>query len=238
MEDIKSVEACFLTEGEFDHSPGLITVYPRHTGGRKPFRYFTMWKSSPDFAGIVQHQWNQQVHGSKMYSVVTRLKKVKQALRELNKKGFSDNQASDLKAYHAMIAAQEAMHLDPANQELADLELVAIENYRIQNQAYVDFLKQKAKIDWVCSIHGMDGVWRDTPDSVSAAFLEYYVDLVGKNQEHRAPAIRQVVREGPLVSEHHRTILSASYTIEEVKQALFSIPGVKAPGPDGFGCAK
>ncbi|XP_056687902.1 uncharacterized protein [Spinacia oleracea] len=59
-----SAEACFLTEGEFDNSPGLITVYPRHTGGRKPFRYFTMWKSSPDFAGIVQHQWNQQVHGS------------------------------------------------------------------------------------------------------------------------------------------------------------------------------
>ncbi|XP_021855679.2 uncharacterized protein [Spinacia oleracea] len=85
-----SAEACFLTEGEFDYSPGLIIVYPRHTGGRKPFRYFTMWKSSPDFAGIVLHQWNQHVHGSKMYTVVTRLKKVKLALRELNKKGFSD----------------------------------------------------------------------------------------------------------------------------------------------------
>lgn len=35
-----SADACFMNEGYFDHSPGLLTVYPRDAGG-KPFKYFT-----------------------------------------------------------------------------------------------------------------------------------------------------------------------------------------------------
>ncbi|XP_056687699.1 uncharacterized protein [Spinacia oleracea] len=47
-------EVCFMLEGHFDHSPGLLTVY----------------------SGIV---------GSKMFTLVNKLKKVKLALKELNK---------------------------------------------------------------------------------------------------------------------------------------------------------
>ncbi|XP_056685706.1 uncharacterized protein [Spinacia oleracea] len=38
-----------------------------------------------------------------------------------------------------------------------------------------------------------------------------------------------------IVLNHHKNILNAPYTADEVKNALFSIPGTKAPGPDGFG---
>lgn len=44
-----SAEVCFMSEGYFDHSPGMITVYPRNVGGKKPFKYFTMWKTSLSF---------------------------------------------------------------------------------------------------------------------------------------------------------------------------------------------
>lgn len=33
----------------------------------------------------------------------------------------------------------------------------------------------------------------------------------------------------------HKAILNAPYTHDEIKEALFSIQGIKAPGPDGFG---
>ncbi|XP_056691612.1 uncharacterized protein [Spinacia oleracea] len=46
-------EVCFMPEGLFDHSPGLLSVFPRDDGGKKPFKYFTTWKSSNVFSDIV-----------------------------------------------------------------------------------------------------------------------------------------------------------------------------------------
>lgn len=113
-----SAEVCFMSEGEIDHPPGLITVYPRDKGGRKPFKYFTMWKSSHVFTDTIQTQWSGQVNRCKIFALVTKLKKVKVALKELNRSGFIDIKTTDLKAHQAMIVAQEAMHLNPSNQFL------------------------------------------------------------------------------------------------------------------------
>ncbi|XP_056687291.1 uncharacterized protein [Spinacia oleracea] len=134
--------------------------------------------------------------------------------------------AADIKAYNDMSASQNAMHLNPSDLTLGDLELQAINEYKLKHQAYLDFLRKKEKLDWIkagdentalfhktirqrsalnqiYSIHDMHGVWKEDFVEVSKAFLE--------------------------------AILNALYTTDEVKKALFSIPGVKAPGPDGFG---
>ncbi|XP_056689967.1 uncharacterized protein [Spinacia oleracea] len=144
-----TAEVCFMTEGCFDHSPGLLTVYPRDVKGKKPFKYFTMWKNSPQFISTIQTHWNSQVQGSKMFCVVNRLKKVKMALKELNRTGFTDVQAADLKAYQDMIEAQKEMHLHPDDQNIADLELLVVSDYKVKHQANIDFLKQKAKAAWL-----------------------------------------------------------------------------------------
>lgn len=46
-------EVCLLNECEFDHthSLGLLTFYPRNHEGRKPFKYFTMWRLVAQFEG-------------------------------------------------------------------------------------------------------------------------------------------------------------------------------------------
>ncbi|XP_056698461.1 uncharacterized protein [Spinacia oleracea] len=266
IEDIKSAwqsdypnaEVCFLLEGKFAHSPGLLTVYPRSDGGRKPFKYFTMWKSSPLFLDTIQMAWNFHCSGSKMFVLATKLKRVKSSLKELNRVGFTDIQEADLKAYHGMVSAQEAMHHSPHDKELTDLELQAIQEYKITHKAYLDFLKQKVKVEWikvgdentsffhqsiksrrlqnqVYNIFDKDGVWRDKPDEVSDAFLTHYKELLGSVQDNRTQVIKQIVQAGLIFQNHQKTILNAPYTADEVKSALFSIPGVKTPGPDGFG---
>ncbi|XP_021861971.2 uncharacterized protein [Spinacia oleracea] len=101
----KDAEVCFMSEGEFDHSPGLLTVYLRVASGRKPFRYFTMWKTAPTFNSIIQDVWSEQIIGSKMYVLVSKLKKIKSALKELNKTAFTDIQAADIKAHQVLIEA-------------------------------------------------------------------------------------------------------------------------------------
>lgn len=183
-----------------------------------------------------------------MFCVIHKLRKVKLALKELNRIGFTDIQVADLQAYHDMVAAQNAMHLNPADQTLAATELLAVNTYKIKHQAYLDFLKQKAKATWlkdgdentylfhqsikarnvqnqVYSIHDMNGVWRDNPADVSQSFLNYYTTLLGTTHPNRRFVLRHIVQTGPLVTDAHRAILNTPYTAAEVKKALFSIPG-------------
>ncbi|XP_056698601.1 uncharacterized protein [Spinacia oleracea] len=98
-------EVCFMPEGHFDHSPGLLSVYPRDDGGKKPFKYFTMWKPSTVFSDTVQQAWNTRILGTKMFILINKLKRVKLALKELNKVGFTDIHAADLRAYQTMVSA-------------------------------------------------------------------------------------------------------------------------------------
>lgn len=41
----------------------------------------------------------------------------------------------------------------------------------------------------------------------------------------------QIVQSGPLVTDSHKNKLDSRYTADEVKAALMSIDGSKAPGP-------
>lgn len=40
------------------------------------------------------------------------------------------------------------MHQHPGDSFLADAELLAVEEYRVKHQAYVEFLRHKAKMAW------------------------------------------------------------------------------------------
>ncbi|XP_021835103.2 uncharacterized protein [Spinacia oleracea] len=211
-------EVCFMPEGIFDHSPGLLSVFPRDDGGKKPFKYFTMWKSSNVFSDIVQQAWNTQFIGTKMFILINKLKRVKLALKELNKVGFTDIQAADLRAYQTMVSAQTAMHNNPSDQSFADAELIAIQEYKEKHNAYLAFLSQKAKLARL-----KDG------DENTSLFHQ------SSTSDNRTPVNKEVVQQGPVCLDHHKAILNAPYTADEVKKALFSIQGIKAPGPDGFG---
>lgn len=162
-----------------------------------------------------------------MYILATKLKKVKASLKELNRTGFTDIQAVDLKAYHGMIEAQEDMHSNPTDQGLVDLELQEIHEYKIKHKAYLEFLRQKTKLEWikageenatlfyqsinsrnlqnqVYKFFDMEGVWRDKPSEVSEAFLSYYQVFFGGVHDHRTHVIQQVVQTGPVCQDHHK----------------------------------
>lgn len=253
-----SAEASFHNEGEFDHSPMVPSVYPDVRDGKRPFKYFTMWKQSPHFEARVRAAWEMEVQGTKMFKVVQKLKAVKKTLKELNKEGFTDIQAIDLRAHREMVAAQQRMHANPRNHQIAQEELIAVREYQDKHKAYIAFLSEKAKSAWikegdentslfhqsirerkgknqVYGIFDAQGNWQDTHEGVNNAFLSYYESLLSKDHGSRVAMNSQLVQEGPVITQVHKEILNAPYTVEEVKKALKSIPGNKALGADGFG---
>ncbi|KAL2923400.1 LINE-1 retrotransposable element ORF2 protein [Bienertia sinuspersici] len=142
--------------------------------------------------------------------------------------------------------------------ELIEEERVAQKEYKERHGAYLQFLRQKAKIQWIkegdenttlfhnsikrrrvqnniYAIKDKHGIFQDTPAGVQEAFLDHYMDLLGKRMEGRLSVQADIVESGPVLTELQQTALIQPLTDREIKQALFSIHGDKAPGPDGFG---
>lgn len=66
-----------MNEGDFDHSLGLLNVYPSVEIRKIPFKYFIMWIISPQFKSTITDAWSREINGSKIYSVVQKLKAMK-----------------------------------------------------------------------------------------------------------------------------------------------------------------
>lgn len=130
--------------------------------------------------------------------------------------------------------------------------------YKRINELYHSFLKQKARLDWIsCGddntrifhqaikakrlhntvyvITDSNGVWVETQEQVNEAFIQYYIKFLGTERSTRSEIQEVVIKDGPVVSEEQGRHLMRRFAHEEIKEALFSIPGDKSPGPDGYG---
>ncbi|KAL2933235.1 hypothetical protein RDABS01_016354 [Bienertia sinuspersici] len=159
----------------------------------------------------------------------------------------------------ALLRMNQGCHpSDPHDAHLIEQEKNADKEYRARHKAYMQFLRQKEKIDWVkegdensalfhssirkrrihnivYTIKDKVGVFHDTPDGVQEAFLDYYQELLGSNIRERRPVQREVVQTGLVVNEEHKVTLTSPFTPADVKKIVFSLNGDKAPGRDGFG---
>ncbi|KAL2924546.1 C-Jun-amino-terminal kinase-interacting protein 4 [Bienertia sinuspersici] len=130
-------------------------------------------------------------------------------------------QAAERLAYQQLLEAQDAIQTDPHNAQLIEKEINADKEYREKHKNYMQFLRQKAKIEWVregdensalfhsnirkrriqntvYTIKDKAGVFHDTPDGVQEAFLDYYQELLGSNIGDRRPVNREIVQSGPV----------------------------------------
>lgn len=256
IEMFPSSEAWFMLEGLFDHSPMLLKVHKEVTRSRCPFMYYIMWSSAPDFQSRVKRAWEINVWGSAMYCTVQRLKQVKHEMKMLNKEGFCDIQVEDAKAYDELLACQKKLQ-DSNDIENGEKERKAAAAYRKIHAQYISFLSQKAIMAWVTSrdentaffhraikirklhntmygIHVMNGD-RKEGKGVEDAFVQYNKQLVGTARESRRCLNDDIIAIGPVLSQKQQDSLMVPVSEEDIQNALFSIPGDKSPGPDGFG---
>ncbi|XP_074301525.1 uncharacterized protein LOC141632926 [Silene latifolia] len=128
--------------------------------------------------------------------------------------------------------------------------------FRDLDSAKRSFLSQKAKAQWmsdgdenssyfyivmkarriqnrILCIQDRHGVTHTTVNNIEEAFEDYYKQLLGTRKivgDVHFPSVRQ----GKVVSEDQESAMTRAVTDEEIRDALFSIPANKAPGPDGY----
>ncbi|XP_074288589.1 uncharacterized protein LOC141613746 [Silene latifolia] len=211
--------ATFLPEGLYDHCPCLIRTDAMYVKRKASFKYYNMWALSDDFVPIVESSWNTEVEGTPMFRV-------------------------------------QQLSLDPLNELLCHAEKECATELKVLNKARNSYLAQKSKENWVkegdantsffhssikkrrmrnrvFNVKDMEGKLCSTPEDIKSAFEDYYLKLLGTSTTVQ-PVSKKVVKTSKLLNAVHQDILLKPVTDGEVKEAMFSIPGGKAPGPDGF----
>ncbi|XP_062080506.1 uncharacterized protein LOC133785271 [Humulus lupulus] len=165
-----------------------------------------------------------------MYKLTVKLKRLKQILKCINIEGFHDIHKAEMIAKEELVVLQEKVNKDPQDSRLLIEEQLARDKYAKVYKAYSLFLAQKAKISWAKNGDENTAIFHA---SLREAFLQYYQQLLGSEMQNRHRVKKCIINLGPKISELHSSRLETEYTAQEIIEAIFSIPGLKAPGPDG-----
>uniref|UniRef100_A0A803PCI4 DUF4283 domain-containing protein n=1 Tax=Cannabis sativa TaxID=3483 RepID=A0A803PCI4_CANSA len=230
---------------------------PRLIGGKKPFKYFCMWSYHPSYHMEVKKIREEKIVGSKMCQVVSKLKALKIFFRKFNRDHYSDIQAAERKAKQELDEIQGLLHQNMLDVNLQKQEQEARELYGKIRKDYCSFLQQKSRISWlkegdensalfhssirerricnsILSICDTAGKRMEEPYEITNAFLMFYQNLLGSKIENRRTVVTKLITQGACVTEQDTQIFKAPYTLDEVKEDVFSISVTKAPGPDGY----
>ncbi|KAL9237238.1 hypothetical protein vseg_011814 [Gypsophila vaccaria] len=247
--------ANFLPEGVYDHTPCLVSQ-SQEMHRKRSFKYYSMWGASDKFLPLLKQHWNAKTEGTHMFKLVKNLKMLKPVLKQLNRDSFSDIEVSTEALENQVKMLQEELGSDPTNVAIMEEEHRCVQELALKMEARASFLAQKSKQNWfkegdtnsayfhgiikgrrtrnkVIEIEDMNGFTKNTPKGIQTAFLEYYKSLLGSSQETKH-VHRRIVDQGPRCNEHLRDILMTPVNGKEIKEALFSIPDIKSPGPDGY----
>lgn len=84
------------------------------------------------------------------------------------------------------------------------------------------------------SIHDMNVSLVESPEEVTKAFVEYYKGLLGTDSQYQIPVNVPLMQKEKVLNDSQKTSLCTPFCYNDIKKALWSIDGNKAPGYDGF----
>ena len=220
---------------------------------RRPFKFFSMWTSHPDFLQVVQEAWNKECTGSLMSQVCQKLKLTKLALKHWNWHVFGDVKQRLTQARESLILTQSHLCSRPDDVDLQSEE-------KLKQKAYLDclateesFAKQKSKQQWLtlgdsntkffyASIKARravnsikrckdaNGSWIGDENMIREHTKSFYSSLL--NQQH--PLVQPHIDITRRLSAMDIETLLRPFTKDDVYQVIMNSPKGKSPGPDGF----
>ncbi|XP_074313706.1 uncharacterized protein LOC141648897 [Silene latifolia] len=141
--------AHFLPEGLFDHCPGLVHFEEERQRRGNSFKYYNMWSMAKEYKEVVIDGWSREVQGTPMFKIVSKLKGLKKGLLALNKDNFEDIENLTNLTELSLKHFQSLLVSDPYNKEWIENERACAQELTDMVKARDQFLKQKAKCDWM-----------------------------------------------------------------------------------------
>ncbi|XP_035838846.1 uncharacterized protein LOC118486474 [Helianthus annuus] len=236
-----------------DHSPCILKISSTARSKPKPFKFPNFIVTKAEFRQAVSCEWAKDVQGYSMFAVVKKIRNLKPIFRKiLFRQGNLHERVADLRLKLDHI--QQQVDANPLDLMLRDDHAKCLREF--QTAAYDEecFLKQKAKVEWLCagdantaffhkcvqsrnarnkisSIMDVQGN-RYEGDQVRTAFLNHYTNFLGMEDQVENLDIGDLFVN--TLTDFSANHMVRSVTRDEVKKAMFGIGENKAPGPDGY----
>ncbi|XP_023759467.1 uncharacterized protein LOC111907886 [Lactuca sativa] len=207
-----------------DHAPVVLKPSCQDFGPPS-FRFFNSWMLRDGFNEEFENAWNSFMgFGSPDMFIKARLKHVKNRIRKWRQVDSNDESKLLLNSKTKVAELESIVEFRALTEdELLERRKCKTKISELEKFAKLD-MQQKAKVKWLT-----DG------DENTAFFHGSVKSKNQKNRIHEWPDRPKLISNlfKSLSSEHVR-LLDASFTFEEVKHAVWSCGGEKAPGPDGY----
>ncbi|XP_021979867.1 uncharacterized protein LOC110875989 [Helianthus annuus] len=225
-----------------DHTPCFLKMLSKNGYRPRPFKFPNFIVTKPEFKDSVKSEWEKNIEGVTMLSVVKKLRNLKPKLRKiLFDQGNLHAKVNDLRKKLDDIHVQ--VDQNPLDSRLRQLEAQCLKDF--QSAAYDEecFLKQKSKVEWLCAgdsntkfFHNtvkvknartkiysiMDSVGnRYEGDDVADAMVSHYMNFLGVESPVQVPNLENLFTN--VLSSEVADHMIRQVTREEVKQAMFSI---------------
>ncbi|KAF5475502.1 hypothetical protein F2P56_007302 [Juglans regia] len=255
MSTFPNATCSYLPRTTSDHCPMLIEfLKDPYSYGPSPFRFQQMWVKHLEFIDFVKNVWSVPMVGTRIVKLASKLKKVKVALREWNKWVFGRTNAH-IASLEVKVERLEG-HLQREWDIDAEREFVVafakLSSWRRREDIR---LAQMAKIKWNMEgdrnsklfhvwlankrckrIQGMrtpDGIEFNSPEEIHNGDVNYFADfLKNTNQLIALPDLSHLI--SPVIEEEDCIRLCCIPSLDEVKEALSSIPINNSLVPEGF----
>jgi len=246
--------AKYLPQGLSDHTPVLLH-FPATVKPRTSFQFCDMWTSQPEFDRLVLEALPRQPSA---YGIIHVLNQLRPKLRALNRQKFGDLKDQQFTAREKLLAIQTMLHQAPNDPVLVRQEQHAKEHYTKILSSSLALIRQQCKLDWlkfgddstrffyaqakcrklatyVYSLQSTTGTTLEGFDQVGREMLQYYKQLLGQESMVAPSQIEtSLANQGPRLTPEQQVALCRPFTPADIKEALFSIPNHKSPGPDGY----
>ncbi|KAJ8433708.1 hypothetical protein Cgig2_019817 [Carnegiea gigantea] len=140
-----------------------------------------------------------------------------------------------------------SLQASPNNEQLKLAETQAREHYTSIISSALAIIKQQCKAEWIgygdASTRKLESYVYELKDEkgrvqqgfpeVARVLQSFYGSLLGPSSP-TAPLNPQIIAMGSTLSLEQQMDLCTPFTRDNIKEALFSIPGIKSPELDGF----
>ncbi|GKU91977.1 hypothetical protein SLEP1_g5773 [Rubroshorea leprosula] len=232
-----------------DHHPIMLNIDPpnRISRATKPPRFEAAWLTHGGFKEVFCRAWMTHDH-----SLPLAISAVRTACFSWNKTVFGDLFRSKRLLRARLRGIQNSPHYNHSLY-LQNLEMELLEEYHKVLHAEELFWCQKSRVEWINSgdrntrfYHAstvirraqnritalkVNDSWVTDPIALKNHVQDFFVDLFSQKVT-RATDIDYSCFQ-PKMSDEDSASLLLPISMEEVKLALFSMKGLKSPGPDG-----
>nr|XP_043616269.1 uncharacterized protein LOC122588209 [Erigeron canadensis] len=223
MDSIKDLVLEALDDIVSDHRP-LLLKQKSLDFGPIPFKFFNSWLRVEGFDEFIKQKWDNMeatestnafvILKNKLKSLKVELKNWKKE-RSLNRN--KDHITNDIAGIDRQINSQGGNNLDMVNRRMALLHELQEFNFRTNMD-----LKQKAKVKW--AVEGDE----------NSKFFHSIIKAKRRSGYLTGARFSLDKTNVKTLASTEAVSLETPFSVDEIKNAIWSCGGNKAPGPDGF----